>query len=230
MTTIFSGLKLPKVIYETESEINGKIMVIEVGKTKKLSLGGVVQSVNVDSPPVARSVWGKIVDVLSENEPDLRSVMILGLGGGTMAHLISKAFPQISITSVELDPVVVDVAKEYFDVESIPNHKIIVNDALRVVASPEDFGIPSHSFGGLIVDIYCGEEYPNLGSTRSFFDGIKNVVAPDGLVVFSRIYLDSHQADVNRFIQIVETHFNDVQSLIVAGKTNSDNVLIYGRV
>jgi len=227
--TIFSGLQLPRVIYETESEINGKIMVIDVGETRKLSVGGFIQSVNPDSPSISRTVWGRVIDIMKENEPGLRSVMILGLGGGTMAHLISRAFPGISITSVELDSVVFEVAKKFFAVESIRNHKIIVNDALRVVASPEEFGIGKHSLGCIIVDIYCGEEYPNLGTTGSFFDGIKNVVAPGGFVVFSRIYLGIHQDDVNRFIQIVETHFLDVQSLIIAGKTNSDNVLIYGR-
>ena len=74
------GIKVPKVIYATESEYNGKIEVLEVGKTRKIRVDGIDQSVNWDAPNASRLVWGKLIDVLKANEPDLKNIMVFGLG------------------------------------------------------------------------------------------------------------------------------------------------------
>lgn len=228
--TVFDGLKLPKTIYEVNSEFNGKISVLEVGSTKKLLVDGVIQSINWDSPNASRQVWGRLVENLHEQQPDLKSVLVLGLGGGAMQHLMSKKFPDIHITSVEIDKVMVDVAQRYFDLDQILNHRIIVGDALKVIAMPEEYGIPNNSFQAVVVDIYCGEKYPDLGTSGNFFAGVKNLVIPGGLVIFNRIYLEHHQEQVNQFIELLENFFTDIKSVIIAGRTNSDNVVIFCRV
>lgn len=227
--SVFANLKLPKLVYSTESKYNGTIEIYEVGQTKKLSIDGVVQSINWESPSARRTVWGRLVDVLKEEMPAVRSILILGLGGGTMAHLISKEFPNTSMVSVEIDPEIIDVGKRFFQIDEIPNHKIINEDALRVIAAPEEFDIALHTFDVVVVDILCGQKYPDLGKSGTFLDGITNILAPGGLVIFNRIYLDHFQDEVNFFIESLENHFQRVKSVIIAGKTNSDNVLILGR-
>lgn len=227
---VFDGIKLPKTLYEGDSEFNGKVSVIEVGSTRKLSVDGVIQSVNWDSPNASRQVWGRLVENLHEQSPNLKNVMVLGLGGGSMQHLLTKKFPGIHITSVEIDKVMVEVAKRFFALDDIPNHRIIVSDALKVIAVPEEYGIPLQSFQAVIVDIYCGQKYPDLGSSGNFFAGVKSLVAPGGLVVFNRIYIEHHQEQVNLFIDSLEGFFRDIKSVIIAGRTNSDNVIIFCRV
>ncbi len=228
--TVFDGIKLPKTIYEVTSEINGKISVIENGSTRKLSVDGVVQSVNWDSPNAGRQVWGRLVENLYEQMPELKTAMVLGLGGGSMQHLMMKKFPDIHITSVEIDKVMVDVAQKYFGLDEIPNHRVIVGDALKVIAVPEEYGIANNSMQAVIVDIFCGQRYPDLGTSGNFFACVKNLVVPGGLVVFNRIYLEHHQEQVNQFIDSLEGFFSDIKSVIIAGRTNSDNVIIFCRV
>lgn len=227
--TVFDGIKLPKVIYETNSEFNGKISVIEVGSTRKLSVDGVVQSVNWDSPNAPRQVWGRLVENLHEQQPDLKTAMVLGLGGGSMQHLMAKKFPDIYITSVEIDKVMVDVAQKYFKLDDIPNHRVIVGDALKVIAVPEEYGIANNSMQAVVVDIFCGQKYPDLGSSGNFIAGLKNLVVPGGLIIFDRIYHEHHQEQVDHFIDLLEDFFTDIKSVIIAGRTNSDNVVIFCR-
>ncbi len=227
--SVFEGLNLPKVIYQTSSEYNGDISVIQVGRTRRLSVDGLTQSINWDSPSCMRMYWGKAIEILKQNEPSLKKLMILGLGGGTLAHLVSKEFPGIFISSIEIDSVIVDVARQYFDLESIPNHQVTTADAMAIVSMPEKFGFDQYSFDALFVDIYCGDMFPELGKSGAFIVGIKNLVKPGGLVIFNRIYLENHQDDVNIFIDSLHDHFHDLKSVIVAGKTNSDNVLVFGR-
>jgi len=227
---VFSGLKLPKLIFEKESEYNGTIKIYQVGKILKLSVDGLVQSVNWDTKYARNSVWGKVAELVKKEEPAANNIMILGLGGGTMAHLISQKLPNSNITTIEIDPIMLEVANKYFELESIPNHTTIIADALRVVTFPEKFGIDLHTFNVLIVDIYCGQEFPDLGKSGTFFAGIKSILASGGLVVFNRIYLKKHQQDANMFYDSVKENYNKVKRETVAGRTNSDNVLIYGRV
>lgn len=227
---IYSSLKMPKVIYTTESEYNGKIEVIENGKTRKIRVADIDQSLNWQSPVCSKLYWGKTVELLKREEPDLKNILILGLGGGTMQHLISRAFPNIYIVSVELDGVMVDIARQYFDLDSIPNHKVIINDALRVVVAPEEFGLNKTSFQAVVVDIFVGEQFPELGNSGNFMDAVRDMVIPGGLVVFNRIYTEKHHEDVDIFIEQVEDFLVDVQTEVVAGYTNSDNVLVYGRI
>lgn len=223
------GLMFPKIIYSTESEYNGKIDVLQVGKTTKLLVDGIAQSLNWDAPNARRLVWGRVIDVLKQNEPNLKNILILGLGGGTVQHLISREFPQAYMVSVDIDQVMVDIAKKYFNIDSIPNHRVIVGDACRLIVEPDKFEIVSKSFQVVFVDIYIGSTFPDLGKSGNFIAALKNMVIPGGLVIINRIYTEDHQEDVDNFIEFVEGFLHDVQTLVVAGYTNSDNVLIYGR-
>ncbi|OGC51548.1 hypothetical protein A2W32_01060, partial [candidate division WWE3 bacterium RBG_16_37_10] len=197
--------------------------------TTKLIADGTVQSVNWDSPVAEKMVFGRMVQVLKQQEPNLRKVLVFGLGGGAMQNLISKSFPGVEIISVEIDPVMIDTAKEFFNLDQIPNHRVINDDAFRVVVEPEKFDLTIQSFDAVVIDIYCGSKYPDLGKSGNFFASIKKILHPGGLAVFNRIYLQSHQYDVDLFVKDLSEFFTDVNTTTVAGKTNSDNILIYGR-
>ena len=52
--TVFSDVTPPKVVFETTSPLNGKIKVLEKGKTRRLIADGVTQSVNRGSGVAGR--------------------------------------------------------------------------------------------------------------------------------------------------------------------------------
>lgn len=227
---VFDNITLPKVIYEADSQYNGKISVIKHGETLKLSVNGIVQSMNHTSQNAKRRVWGQVVPILEEQAPDFKTILIFGLGGGTMQHYIAERFPEALITSVEIDPVMVDVAKKYFEIDKIPNHQIIQEDACRVVIEPREYGLEPDSFDVVVVDFFVGDIFPDLGNSGNFLGALTSLVRPGGLVVFNRIFLEKYQDSVNHFMDILETFLVDIETSVVAGHTNSDNILIFGRV
>lgn len=228
--SVFEGIAFPEIIYETDSPINGHIQVVQAGNLRRLIADRFTQSLNYNSSTAQKRYWGQVVELLKENGGTLNSVLVLGLGGGTIQHLIAKQFPNASIVSVDIDPVMVDVAKKYFELDSINNHKIIVDDACRVIVDPGSYDLSKASFSAAVVDIFVGDAYPELGKSGNFLDGLRNLVVPDGLIICNRHYTEDHQDDANNFIDSIEMYLRDVKSLIIAGTTNSDNVLIYGRV
>ena len=153
--SVFDGLALPKTIFETHSEISGHISVVEFGKTRRLRVQGLTQSVNWDSPVVSRMYYGRSVELIKTLPETPKNMMILGFGGGTLPHIYSREFPEMQLVSIEFDPVIVDVSVKYFDAGNIPNHHLIVDDALKVLASPEDFGVTPNSFDSLFVGHIC---------------------------------------------------------------------------
>ena len=225
----FQGLVLPKVIYSVDSEYNGKIEVVSLGATRTIRVDGIHQSLNWQAPNARRLVWGRAIEVLKQNEPGLKNILVLGLGGATVQHFISQDFPEAQITSVDIDPEMINVAREFFDLDQIPNHTVINTDACRLVIEPKTFDLEKHMFQAVFVDIYVGEKFPELGTSGNFLAAVKEMVVPNGLVIINRIYTKKHQDEVNNFIDFVEDFLQDVQTTVVAGYTNSDNILIYGR-
>lgn len=228
--SVFDGLKMPKIIYETASELNGRIRIVDVGSTRKMVVGNTIQSINPDSPACPKLYWGQMSDSIKERFTDIQNILILGLGGGTLAHLLSRAYPDVNITSVEYDEVMIQLAKEYFYVDKIPNHKIIHEDALRIVVEPEENDITPSSLDLVVVDVLNGDKYPDLGKTGNFISAVKRLIRPGGHVVFSRIYTEFFQEEVNIFVDSLENYFSEVETEVVAGYTNSDNLLIFGKV
>lgn len=227
--SVFEGIKLPNVIYKAKSKFNKDIQVVESNGTRRLLVNNYTQSVNYDSPLAERMVWGRTLRLLQEEEPELNSILVFGLGGGTMQHLLAHAYSDLVIVSVDIDEVMIDIAKKYFFVDAIPNHYIIADDACRVVIEPGKFNLRPESFQALIVDIFLGDAYPDLGNSGNFLSHVCRMVNPGGLVVINRFYFEDHQAEVHEFIDNVEMYLNDVKTIIVPGKTNADNLLIYGR-
>lgn len=220
---------MPKIIYSTDSEFNGHIDVVQVGKTRKIKVDDIEQSLNWQSPSAKRLVWGQAVEILQEEEPNLKNILVLGLGGATVQHFISREFPDTQIVSVDIDPAMVEIAKNYFDLDSIKNHRTVLADACRVIVEPENFEMQKKSFQAIYVDIFVGSQYPDLGKSGNFVSAVKEMAIPGGLVIFNRIYTEHHQDEVNNFVDFVEGFFKDVETRVVAGYTNSDNILIYGR-
>lgn len=223
------GVNVPKIIFETDSQYNGHIKVVDFGTIRRIIVDNIVQSISYTAQSCARLYWGKVVELMKKEQPAPQNILILGLGGGTLVQLLSRSFPGVKITSVEIDQVMCDIAKQYFDLDSVANHRVLIEDALRVVIQPQQYGINEYEFDTIIVDIYNGEKFPELGSSGNFISALKNLLTPGGLIIFNRIYVQHHQDDVNIFIDYVSGFFRSVKNLVVAGYTNSDNVLIYGR-
>jgi spermidine synthase len=227
--SVYEGLKLPNIIYSTTSKHNKSIQVVESKNVRRLVVNDHTQSISAESPLAERMVWGRTVKLLASEVPNLKNVLVLGMGGGTMQHLIARQFPGIVIVSVDIDDVMIDVAKKYFDVDKIPNHFIIEEDACRVIIEPHLVNLKHKFFQAVVVDIFIGDEFPNLGTSGNFLTHIAKMVVNGGLVVLNRLYIESHQDDTHRFLENVELYLKDVKTIIVPGKTNSDNMLIYGR-
>ena len=104
-------------------------------------------------------------------------VLVLGLAGGAVPREILAAWPGADVLGVELDPAVVEVARERFGLD--PRVRVAVEDARRhVETSAEQHDV-------IVVDLYSTAVIPFFTATREFFAALERRLAPGGVVMMN---------------------------------------------
>lgn len=137
-------------------------------------------------------------------QPEPQRVLIVGLGGGAMVRFLSVHAPQVHIDAVEIDPVVVRLADEFFGVRSAANIRVHTADAVAFVESVVE------RYDLILMDAFLRPSgdtdttgVPTRLKTLAFLGRLKQALAPGGVVAFN---LNEH-ARVDDDIAAVTTAF-----------------------
>ncbi len=114
-------------------------------------------------------------------KPDAKRVLVLGLGGGTVTKRYWRDYPGVTVDSVEIDPVVVDVAERYFKLPTDPRIRLFTEDARRFVQTADG------TYDIVIVDAYYADSLPFHLTTEEFFREVKRRMSPDGVIAYNCI-------------------------------------------
>lgn len=183
-----------KVLEVKHSKFNKEIKVI-----KSLGMGTYIQ-VNglTQSGGIVESIWkytSKKIKVKKINR-----ILILGLGGGTVAKLFSIKYPKAKITGVEIDPKIIELGNKYLNLE-----KYKVNIKIQ-----DAFTFNKGKYDIIIVDIYCGDKYPKKFESGIFLNNIKNLLLKNGVVIFNRLFYKEKKDDAINFKNSLVKEFNKV--------------------
>ena len=215
----------PQIIFETTSPVSGKIKVVQIGKERRLMVGGYVQSINGDCPGVEKRVWGKIVLLGMETCPNLKNILILGLGGGTIVSLLKKHKPKSNITAIEIDPKIIAVAKKYFSLSEVAGLNLIEGDAYTFITKKYSCTNLLRKYDLVIVDVYCGGKFPKKFWNMEFLESVKGVIGNGGCVIFNRIL----RMDANYEIELAKDYLSRFFEVVAVHKVNivgnSGNIL-----
>src|SRR3989344_4262622 len=130
------------ILEERDSKYNGHIKVV-----KTLGMGTYIQSNGLtQSGGIVETIWKQTLRELRIKKEEIRNILILGLGGGTVAKLLRKTYPKAKITGVEIDPIMIELGRKYLDLENY-NIDIKIADALTYKLLPITYDL-------IIVDTY----------------------------------------------------------------------------
>ena len=88
------------------------------GKSVRLYTNGVFHSQWNPHNLLTRSVWDSMtVAGFFLKKPQLRRVLVLGVGGGVVIKQLRTLFPDISVVGVELNPIHIEVAHRWFEID-----------------------------------------------------------------------------------------------------------------
>ncbi len=108
---------------------------------------------------------------------ELTRAAIIGLGGGRTAWYYHKSVPDLDFTAAELDPAVVKLTEQYFNVRPEKNFAISVQDG-RVWLSQSD-----KDFDVILIDAYRGPFVPFHLLTSEFYQLVAKHLRPGGVAV-----------------------------------------------
>ncbi|MDE3230810.1 MAG: methyltransferase domain-containing protein [Chloroflexota bacterium] len=148
------------------------VVALEDGR-KVLRVGGVIQSVAVDASYVP-DVWDAL---LPRRQP--ASALILGLGGGALAQLMTRRWGPLPIVGVERDPAVVHLARREFGLDGLPHLHIVTADAFAWVAACDE------RFDAICVDLYVAGKLAHGVLSAAFLRDLRRLLTPQGEVTFN---------------------------------------------
>lgn len=107
----------------------------------------------------------------------VQSILEIGTGGGRTAWYLHRFLPDVHITSVELDPAVVELSRKYFGLKDEPNFAVEAKDGRLFLAQSKD------KYDVIMIDAYRGPFVPFHLLTREFYQIVKDHLAEGGVVV-----------------------------------------------
>ena len=104
------------------------------------------------------------------------SVLFIGMGGGSLSMYIRHYYPELEITVVEIDPVVVALAKAFFYFHENPHTWVVIKDGRRFVSSDKQ------QYDIIFIDAYIGDRIPFHLTTQEFFSVLKQRLSSKGVI------------------------------------------------
>lgn len=143
---------------------------------------------------------------------DPKDMLIIGLGGGVLVNRYKEVYPKANITSVEIDDVVAEMARKYFNYtdegEQYETHvrdgRVFVKRALR----------KDKRYDFILLDAFNSDYIPEHMMTKEYLEEVKGLLKPGGIVMantFSSSALFHHESETYHevFGELYQIHFDD---------------------
>jgi spermidine synthase len=156
-----------------------RLAVTQAGDFRELRFGSSYQSaMNVAAPYETQYPYTDFFHLGLAYRPSATNFLMLGMGGATIPRRLLRDFPSLDVQVVELDPVVVDVARKYFALpDDEPRLGVDVQDGRRWLATHD------RRFDVIGVDTYFEDAIPFHMTTREFLELARTRLKPGGVVV-----------------------------------------------
>lgn len=174
-----------QVVHERTSPYH-HVRVVEEGKMRLLCFDDAWETrMSLDDPLQGHFEYIEYFHMPWLWNTQVTSVLMVGLGGGSAQRLFAHYYPDLRIETVEIDPVVLQVAKSYFFFKESDRQKVHLEDGrvfLRRTQSKYDV---------IMLDAYVqgryGSSIPQHLATKEFFEIVRDRLTTNGVVAFNVI-------------------------------------------
>ncbi|MCS3904051.1 spermidine synthase [Methylohalomonas lacus] len=134
-----------------QQQINGnRYEVRSHGRTRRLYTNGVCHSDYHPDRAITRSVWDCLfLPLLFKPPQSIKRVLVLGVGGGSVMHLLRQHLPHAEVIGVDVSAVHLEVAERYFGLRDVELHEADAGDWLQSYEGP--------TFDAIIDDLFLEE-------------------------------------------------------------------------
>lgn len=207
----------PRVLYRGSSKYSRSIEVVESFGNQKLLVNGIVQTGRYPHSLLSRGLR----HLSRLHIGPMRQILVLGIGGGDLFHMLSARYPKAAITGVDIDATIVQLAKKYFHLAEIPNTTYVISDAKKYISVAKK---KTQRFDTIIVDLYVGNSVPEFVTMKSFFRDITLLLRPKGSMMFN-YFIYAGQQEKKQEVHKLLAHIYPVVDM----QSNLRNIFFYCR-
>jgi spermidine synthase len=143
--------------------------------------------------------------------------MVIGFGGGAVTRYWHGLAPEMTIDSVEIDPVVAAVAFSYFGFQYSPLLPIHLMDGRQWVQETP------HHYDVVLLDAYGHGDAPYHLTTLEFYQDVQDRLAPGGVVMANMV------AESGRTLLSMMRTFDEAFPVVLRLDTPNDgNIVLLG--
>lgn len=153
--------------------------------------------------------------VASEDSGAPQDALLIGLAGGTAARQLTAAYGPIPIVGVEIDPEIVDVARELFALDELGNVDVVVADGRYALKTSD------RRYDLIGVDAYRQPYIPFQLTSREFFEEVSQRLRPGGVAVVNAGRTTSDYRLVDALASTMRDVFPYVLAVDVSRYTNT---------
>jgi spermidine synthase len=196
---------LPITIFQSKSVINKNLEV--TWNNGQLVLDS--KNTNFSFGSLERVMQIGLQAIGNEKINSSHSVLILGVGGGSVIKLLQDKFCfNKKIIGVELDPKVLEIANQYFGLNKRRNIEIKIDDASTFVKeTPLTFDI-------IVIDIFQDNKMPDFLFFEGFLSDLHTKSNKNGVILFNSIVTLSSEFERNKaYYTLSSKLFGKVQKI-----------------
>jgi spermidine synthase len=208
------------VIYEKASSYNNIIVTEDHNGLRTLlfeRFGGRQSVVKPGDPDHLELAYSRVALVGLALCEGPRRMLVVGLGGGSLPMFLRKHYPAAAIDVAEIDPAVVDVAKQYFGFREDERMRAHVGDGRQFIENVRQ------PYDMIVLDAFGARSVPPHLTTLEFMQAVRRALTPGGVAV-SNIWRPSHNPLYNSVIRTHQEAFDELFILDVPGDVN--NILL----
>ena len=186
------------------------VAVSEAGGVRFLHIGGdaIQSAMRLSAPDRLELHYTRAMMAFLLVHPQPRRVLMVGLGGGSMARFLHQACPRAGVLALEVSPDVVAAARRHFEFpEDGPRLSVVLQDgAAWVPAHPASADV-------ILLDAFVdGDQVPDL-CTESFYAAARAALTEPGVLVQNFMADDSR---LDRHVARMEAAFGGKATLLQA--------------
>lgn len=159
--------------------------------------------------------------LLGKHDPP-RSVLMLGLAGGTAFRILRHLLPDCKFTAIDIDPEIIDLARRHMELDAL-GIEVILGDAYPWLAKNR------RTFDVVIDDIYLAgktDVFRPQAWDAGLLRNLRRAIAPGGVLAVNLVTGSGHRTMQSLTRRILTEHFPVVRAIKSAEAMNE--VLVAG--
>ncbi len=170
----------PQVLFQERSDFT-LVTVVEEAGIRCLYFGDLAdeRETCIDQRDPDRSIfeYTALMFVGFLFQPETKSMLLIGVGGGYIPGVLHRHKPAVEVDAVDIDPMVVKVARRYFELPDYEGLTLHVADGRRFVDES------TKQYDQIWLDAFDEEYIPPALSSKQFLEAAKARLTDGGILV-----------------------------------------------